>query len=54
MKSIEIKREKANSETKIKVAHQKKRIHKSILQFSINGCLKESTIAVANLKLGDN
>ena len=51
MKSIEIKREKANSETKIKVAHQKKRIHNSILQFSINGCLKESTIAVANLKL---
>ena len=51
MKDLDIIRKRAHSETKSKILEQKKKIHSSILKLSTIGGLKESTMAVANLKL---
>ena len=54
MKDIEIERKRPNSESKTKIQEQKKKIHSSILKISTignAGSIKESTIAVTNLKL---
>ena len=51
MKDLDVIRKRAHSETKSKILEQKKKIHSSILKLSTIGGLKESTMAVANLKL---
>ena len=54
MKDIEIERKRPNSESKTKIQEQEKKIHSSILKISTignAGSIKESTIAVTNLKL---
>jgi len=51
MKVVETEIKRAHSETRNKAVAQKKKIHNSIIKLSTNNNLKESTIAVTNLKL---
>ena len=51
MKDLDVIKKRAHSETKTKIIEQKKKIHSSILKLSTIDNIKESTIAVANLKL---
>ena len=51
MKGIETEIKRAHSATRNRAVAQKKRIHNSIIKLSSNNNLKESTIAVTNLKL---
>ena len=51
MQNLETIRKRAHSETKTKIAEQKKKIHSSILKISTIDNLKQSTAAVSNMKL---